>query len=1309
MTSVASKKLVGAGGPSGSSKTSTSTSDNLFSTDIVEALLGISEGPIAGLKDGPRSFLIGDTPLKSVDDSNNFDSFELVVRKGSEIGETIVSRMGGFGSSTTVSTELASAVPVVRQGLHTGIDFIDIRLMISRLMIVNDSGNFQHTGKVKIEYKRTGSATWLPVQTDSYDPPPTEQTSADTDIYTEITGVTLASASPGDRTTYWQDSPPPTTSSSKAIWFDKNDNSRPYQLVAHAWVAFDNLAFASGIWTWTELSAWGKTKTTRAFVRLSTDPLPISRAQSDYLLLTDDDTIFMFNGASWIGAGSSLQPGLFGSNATGGSISVSAGEIAITGKTSSPFVKEFRFAVDNIDDDTYQLRVTKTSPENTTEKFFDVSWESFQEITTEPFTFPALATVQLTARASEQFSSIPDFSGIYLGRMIKVPSNYDPETRVYTGVWDGTWQIAYSNNPAYIVNDLVENDRYGLNAYYPVVLNKWDVYDAAVWCDTLTDDDVPRFTFNGLISEPRGCREAIDYICGTFGGRFFDDGNGSANIRIDKYQSASGLFTPENVEAGIFTYSFTESASRYNDITVTFTNPLLNYKEDRRRVFDQTHINKYGRIPLNFIAIGCNSSAEAITRGRYKLVTGVTETTIVSFKTNRLGLYHVPYDIILISDEDMNAGLSGRVKALVGTDAFTLRDPLFLEDGFQYKAIFQIPDGTGGFVLTERPLVEDTTGTIMEVPLQDDLPSEVGPDTVFSISTVTGEAVPRAFRITNIGEIDDDPDHVEVQAIEVNRIKWDYIDGTIDDLEEPYVYDLETGGKPLPIQALRLQNFISLNGQTEVYSIVLDWDPSPTKTVSRYKVFMSKDNGPMLLVDETAELTSELTNLQPGEYLFSVVAVSDVSTLTDSTPVVIEHRLVGDISDPNYVDNLRLAEQTADPLEYIRPSPIFQWDPVTAPEHFQYVVRIYDMSDAQIGEYFTNQPTFTYDYAQNESNHGGTAEREFQIGVASQDQFNQNSQFTRITVNNPTPSPPVPTFTAGIQMVNIQWDTTTIPDYAGAKIWVDDTIGFTPGSGNLVYDGNTDSYVFSGLPGVPYYMRIALYDTFNSTDAVVSAEYDFTLSSIGDIEIAIGNLSDDVQNLLGLLTSTAPGSVYTLIQEAKDEIEAQANAAYTNNTSLGKTTELLSRAINGASAAVIIEKKARVEQGLAFAEAIIEVSAQIENSLADGLLKFEALVNEDGSVATIAAKVRVTNEADYSTAAWILQATADGLGGTSSIFGVFADQFFVTSADGDVEQAFTFEDGVAKLNVIRAGQIISQDGTSMIVDFDNKFIRIESA
>ncbi|KQS84347.1 hypothetical protein [Rhizobium sp. Leaf383] len=1030
------------------------------------------------MADGAKSFVIGQTPLKDPNDQSNFDNFELVDYKGTEAGEDINSRLGGFGASTTVSTRLETDVAVIRTGQHTQIDYVDFRFAINQLVKSTSKGTFEHTGKWRIEYKAVSAGAWTPVRTNAKNPLPPQISDASFDkYYGDKDSSKDVAGSPGDRPTYWSATAPISTANA-GIWFNTANNFEPKVYEDQVWTLPRNAKFANSHWTWSEESSWGSDKSTTAFVGAK---LPTNRTyeQGDYWLNTAKNQAFFFNGSAWVIAGSTLRPGTFGENSTGGTVEVEDGQIELTAKTTQTFPKEFRVPVPRINEP-YMFRVVKTSPINTTEKMFDITWESFQEVTAKAYKFPATATTQLVARASDQFSSIPDLGGIYRGRIVRVPSNYDPVTRLYSGVWDQTWKLAYTNNPAFVGYDLVMNDRYGMNAYYPIVLSKMDVYEAGQWCDVRTASGAPRFTYNGLISDPRGGREALNYIFGIFAGRFFDDGNGSGVIKIDKDGGAAVIFTPENVVEGLFTYSFTEISTRHNDITVAFTNPDLQWQEDRRPVRDNDHIAQYGRIPHNFIAVGCTNAEEAIRRARYHLITGIKETMMVNFKTNRMGLYLSPYDVILLSDPDMEFGLSGRVKSVTSPRKIQLREPLFFEPGFSYKISFQlISPATDDFVIESRNLVSSTSGALTELTVTADLP-ELPEDAVFTVEQTNGDSAPIAFRVMSITEVDGDPDNVDIQAMMMYRAKWLFIDGqfnTIEDLDQSL---LETKKKPAPVKNLRVTPSTRRSGSRKVATVLLTWDKSPTKTVSKYKIEGSRDNGPMSTLAETTVNQFEWDDIPTGEYLFQVSAV-DVNGY-ESKPIRIEHRLIGDLTVVDDITQLRLIDETS-ATTFERRSPTFQWGKNTSPTFEEYVVRICTPAGDLIREERIDDPTYTYEYALNVADNNGSPRRSFMIKVASSDQFGFLSDFQQLTVTNSAPAKPATqsvTVRAGLPVV--KYTPPAERDFMGVVIHSSTTSGFTPSAETLRYKGPNTDVPFDPAYAATNYVKIAFYDVFGDTN-----------------------------------------------------------------------------------------------------------------------------------------------------------------------------------------------------------------------------------
>jgi len=743
------------GGGGGSAQAAVRTPDNLRSKDTVEVILGIAEGPIYGLKDGAKSFYIGDTQLQNVNGAFNFSTVQLQVRPGTDADEAIIPMLGGQSSNSSVNVTLFKGTAVTRQTQSGAIDFIDVRMVISHLESVTDTGSYGTSVTFSIEYKALSSGTWI--------------------------------------------------------------------------------------------KAYGE-------------------------------------------------------------------DITLKGKTTSPYVYETRIPVDKIGEP-YEIRVTKYSDENTTSYFANISWESFQETIAGDVYYPNTATAHLVVESSDQFSSIPQWSGIYRGLLIRLPSNYDPSTRTYTGVWDGSWQIAWSNNPAWCLYDYVSNDRYGMRAYYPDLnLDKYDVYEAGRWCDEMVPDGrggmQPRYTFNAYITEARPGKELARYIAGVFNSALFDDLNGTAYLKVDKDDNANHLFTIENVYEGVFEYSYTDITSRYNDITVSFRNPNLNWSEDRRRVANNTMIGQNGRIPLDFIAVGCIDEHEAIRRAQYKLITANTETCIVQFKTNRLGQFVKPFDVVLIADPDMGYGLSGRVKeVLEDRTKISLRTPLYLEAGVSYDITFTMADGT----YLKTNLVNTVKGYNTVLEFGAPLPETNLPDrTVFSLEHPVYIGLPRPFRVTKVIEEDGNPDMFSIEAININRNKWYDSDNVTDSGVVVYGVLPSVFDPPGPIDVTFSERFIRPDRAFHL-TISAIFDRGAYKYYSNtqeFEVWSRLRNGDQPYIKRTLVAGDTIINHPPGIHEFKILGISYLGTKTDlDSATVYIYDVANPLAPPKDIDWIRANER----------------------------------------------------------------------------------------------------------------------------------------------------------------------------------------------------------------------------------------------------------------------------------------------------------------------------------------------------------------------------------------------------------------
>ena len=510
-------------------------------------------------------------------------------------------------------------------------------------------------------------------------------------------------------------------------------------------------------------------------------------------------------------------------------------DLYINGKTTSTYVKDYRIPVvrDDKEGVVYEIKVTRVSQASSTGSygyFFTLYFSQYEEVDANDREFKNTAIAHLTIKTSEQVSSLPDIYGIYKLLKIKVPSNYNPETHTYNGLWDGTFKIAWTNNPAWCLYDLIVNDRYGVNAYYPVTPDKWDFYEAGKYCDEMVDNGSgglePRYTFNYLITESQSGPEMLNYIAASFNALIYEDAMGLVRLTYeDAEKPAVQIFNPTNVTPDGFTYTFSEPSARYNDYTVTYVDPNLNWEENRRRVttpYGKEDIEELGRIPYDFNAIGCIKESEAIRKARYRLITSLKETMTVSFSTNRAAMNVNLFDTILVADPTMNYSQTGRIKG-ISPDRSTvyLRDDVFIEPGVAYE--FNIQTSYNLF----RCAVENTEfGRVKELRLDNVLPANIFEKAVFTLSGTDGTyGNPKPFKVISISENQGNPDQISISAVEIHRLKQQEADTGIE------LEDNDSDTRPdysiIPhIKDANFKEFFNLNRlqNSLMIGIELDWD-----------------------------------------------------------------------------------------------------------------------------------------------------------------------------------------------------------------------------------------------------------------------------------------------------------------------------------------------------------------------------------------------------------------------------------------------------------------------------------------------------
>lgn len=381
--------------------------------------------------------------------------------------------------------------------------------------------------------------------------------------------------------------------------------------------------------------------------------------------------------------------------------------------------------------------------------------------------YPNSATFGFSIDAA-QFASIPRRAYHLRGRRIKVPTNYDPATRAYTGVWDGTFKIAYTNNPAWVYYDLLTHRRYGLGKRMPPEhIDKWSLYQIGRYCDELVPDGFggqePRMVCNLYLQTRQDAWRVLDQLASVFRGIVFWSA-GQVTAVQDRPSDPVLLYTNANVIDGLFTYSGASRRVRHTVALVTWNDPADFSRQKVLYVADEEGIRKYGVIPTEVVAVGATTQGQARRFGRAILISEQTQTDVVSFMVGMDGALARPGQVVKIADSQ-RAGvrLAGRLMA-ASLDGITLDAPVTLVEGQSYTLTLL---GEAGTVI-ERP-VTTAAGSTQTITVSPAFDSEPAVATVWALGSDAVE--PALYRVISVSE-PSDPWKFQITALRHNPDKY---------------------------------------------------------------------------------------------------------------------------------------------------------------------------------------------------------------------------------------------------------------------------------------------------------------------------------------------------------------------------------------------------------------------------------------------------------------------------------------------------------------------------------------------------------
>ncbi|CRL59072.1 TipJ family phage tail tip protein [Proteus penneri] len=328
--------------------------------------------------------------------------------------------------------------------------------------------------------------------------------------------------------------------------------------------------------------------------------------------------------------------------------------VTINGKRSnSPYL--MAVVLDDLPPVPFSVRMIRITQDSTSDKIQNNTvWSSYSELVDISQTYPGSAVAGLMFDSEQFGNKFPRRNYLIKGRIIQVPSNYDPDKRIYTGIWDGTFKPAFTNNPAWILWDLLTHPRYGMGKRLNIrEVDKFALYAIGRYCDEQVDDGFggkePRMTCNAYITDMRKAYDVMGDMCAMM--RIMPVWNGRTLTFIqDRPSDVVWPYTNANVIDGNFQYSFSALKSRHTAVEVRFIDPDNGWKTSVELVEDDASIARFGRNVMRVDAFGCTSRGQAHRHGLWLLTTEKLETQTVEFTVGSEGLRHMPGDIIEIAD-----------------------------------------------------------------------------------------------------------------------------------------------------------------------------------------------------------------------------------------------------------------------------------------------------------------------------------------------------------------------------------------------------------------------------------------------------------------------------------------------------------------------------------------------------------------------------------------------------------------------------------------------------------------------------------
>ncbi|MEP8763810.1 host specificity protein J [Enterobacter roggenkampii] len=558
---------------------------------------------------------------------------------------------------------------------------------------------------------------------------------------------------------------------------------------------------------------------------------------------------------------------------------------SVTGKTTSGYERSHRIDLPQAGS-TWTIRLRKITADANSAKIGDtMTLQSFTEVIDAKLRYPNTALLYIEFDSSQFNGSIPQISCEPRGRVIRVPDNYDPETRTYSGTWTGAFKWSWTDNPAWIFYDLVVTDRFGLgNRLTAANIDKWTLYQVAQYCDQSVPDGKggsgtePRYTCNVYIQDRNDAYTVLRDFAAIFRGMTYW-GDDQIVALADMPRDVDFNYTHANVVDGKFVYSSSTTKSRYTNALVSWSDPANGYADAMEPVFEQELVARYGFNQLEITAIGCTRQSEANRKGRWGILTN-NKDRIVTFDVGLDGNIPQPGYIIAVSDRNLSGrDLGGRLSAVNGRVLKLDRVPSAKAGD---RIMINLPSG-----ITQSRTIQSLSGEMVTVTTAfSELPQA---EAVWVIES--DELYAQQYRVVSVTDNNDGT--YTITGANHDPDKYARIDtGAV--IDQRPVSVIPPGNQSPPAN-IAINSFSVVQQNISVETMRVSWNQA--QNAIAYEAQWRRNDGNWVNVPRSSTTSFDVTGIYAGRYLVRVRAIN-AAEISSGWGYSEEKTLTGKVGNP---------------------------------------------------------------------------------------------------------------------------------------------------------------------------------------------------------------------------------------------------------------------------------------------------------------------------------------------------------------------------------------------------------------------------